>query len=398
MGNLASAIDELFAVDARALPDAALVDEVVEIDRAINRLKAAFLARVEVLDRRGALSAEHGSTAAWLRGELRFSPSAASRHVHLARDLADVLPSVAAAMADGALSVEHAQQLAGLRKDLSDEAVRSADPHLADGARVRNPLELRQFVTAVRHSYAPARVVRAEQEAFQERALHASSTIFGTGVGNWICDPVSHETIMTAIHAASGPEAWDLRTPAQRRFDALVTVCEIAMRSGELPETGGVKPHVTVVVDLDTLLGLPGAAAARLGFGTAISGEAARQIACDAEISRVITGPRGEVLDSGRSSRTFTAAQRRAIVARDKHCRWDGCDRPASWCDAHHRVDWIFGGPTSVDSGVLLCGRHHTRVHRDDLAVLIEPDGTRTVSRILGSGRRQRNAAQRAGP
>jgi hypothetical protein len=398
MGNLMSAIDELFGADIRGLPDAALVGEVIQLDRAFNRLKAAYLARVEVLDRRGAMAAEHGSTAAWLRSELHRAPAAASRDVHLSRDLADVLPCVAAAMADGEVSVEHAQQLAGLRKDLSDDVVRSADPHLADGARVRDPLELRQFVTAVRHSYAPSRVVAAEQEAFEARRLHASSTVFGTGVGNWICDPVSQEVIVTAIHAASRPQAGDSRSPAQRRLDGLVAVCEIALRSAELPETGGVKPHVTVVIDFATLLGLPGAIAARLGFGSAISGAEARQIACDAEISRIITGPNGEVLDSGRSTRTFTAAQRRAIVARDRHCRWRGCDRPAAWCDAHHRIEWLAGGSTSVDNGALLCGRHHRRLHRDDLAVVIGPDGTRTVDVVPGSGRRIRDPAQRAGP
>jgi Domain of unknown function (DUF222) len=300
---------------------------------AFKRLKAAYLARMEVLDRRGAMAAEHGSTAAWLRSELHRAPAAASRDVHLSRDLADVLPCVA-----------------------------------------------------------------AEQAAFEARRLHASSTVFGTGVGNWICDPVSQEVIVTAIHAASRPQAGDSRSPAQRRLDGLVAVCEIALRSAELPETGGVKPHVTVVIDFATLLGLPGATAARLGFGTAISGAEARQIACDAEISRIITGPNGEVPDSGRSTRTFTAAQRHAIVARDRHCRWRGCDRPAAWCDAHHRIEWVAGGSTSVDNGALLCGRHHRRLHRDDLAVVIGPDGTRTVDVVPGSGRRIRDPAQRAGP
>jgi Domain of unknown function (DUF222) len=398
VGNLMSAIDELFAVDVRGFSDAALAGEVVELDRAVNRLKAAYLARLEVLDRRGAVAAEHGSTAAWLRSELRRAPAAASRDVQLSRDLADVLPAVAAAMADAEISVEHAQQLAGLRKDLADDVVRSADPHLADGARSRDPLELRQFVTAVRHCYAPSRVVADEQEAHEQRRLHASATIFGAGVGSWVCDPVSQEIIMTAVHAASTPQPDDSRTPAQRRLDGLVTVCEIALRCGELPETGGVKPHVTVIIDLATLLGLPGSAGARLGYGATVSGAAARQLACDGEISRIITGPRGQILDSGRSTRSFTAAQRRAIIARDRHCRWSGCDRPAGWCDAHHRNPWTTGGSTSVENGVLLCSRHHRRLHRHNLAVTIDTNGTRTIDTTPGSGQRARAPAQRAGP
>jgi hypothetical protein len=108
-----------------------------------------------------------------------------------------------------------------------------------------------------------------------------------------------------------------------------------------------------------------------------------------------------EILDSGRASRTFTAAQRRAIVARDKHCRWPGCDRPPGWCDAHHSIHWADGGVTSVEKGVLLCGRHHDRVHHDDLAIAVLRDGSRTVDVRPGSGghgRRRFGADQRAGP
>jgi hypothetical protein len=47
MRNLASAVDELLVADVRALPDAVLADEVVEVRRQINRLEAAYLTRVE---------------------------------------------------------------------------------------------------------------------------------------------------------------------------------------------------------------------------------------------------------------------------------------------------------------------------------------------------------------
>src|SRR3954451_21202914 len=96
---------------------------------------------------------------------------------------------------------------------------------------------------------------------------------------------------MTAIHAASAPVVGDDRTPAQRRFDGLLTVCEIAMRTGELPDSGGVRPHVSVLVPLEAIEQRAAARAATLGFGGVVSGDAARRIACDAEISRIITGP-----------------------------------------------------------------------------------------------------------
>ena len=62
------------------------------------------------------------------------------------------------------------------------------------------------------------------------------------------------------------------------------------------------------------------------------------------------------IIDVGRSQRTIAGAKRRALVARDKHCQWPGCERPASWCDGHHIVHWIDGGETSLDNCALLWG------------------------------------------
>jgi hypothetical protein len=92
MGSLESAIDETFLVDVRALPDEALKEDIGRLVRAANRIQAAYLSRLEVLDRRGAVAAEHGSTGAWLREQLNVSATVAGRTVRLARDLADVLP------------------------------------------------------------------------------------------------------------------------------------------------------------------------------------------------------------------------------------------------------------------------------------------------------------------
>ena len=63
------------------------------------------------------------------------------------------------------------------------------------------------------------------------------------------------------------------------------------------------------------------------------------------------------LLNLGRSIRTFTAAQRRAILARDGGCR--GVRRPARECDIHHVIPWEDGGLTDIDNGVAMCRRCH---------------------------------------
>ena len=65
----------------------------------------------------------------------------------------------------------------------------------------------------------------------------------------------------------------------------------------------------------------------------------------------------------GRQMRLVTAAIWKALVARDRHCRFPRCTRPPIMCHAHHITHWIDGGATSLDNLLLLCGHHHRLIH-----------------------------------
>jgi hypothetical protein len=107
-----------------------------------------------------------------------------------------------------------------------------------------------------------------------------------------------------------------------------------------------------------------------------ISAAAARRIACDAKLISAVLGGDGHPLDLGRTRRLFTPAQRRALALRDGDgCAFPGCDRPGSWCDAHHLRHWLDGGPTDLSNGVLLCGWYHQVIHRGEWAVVMAADG-----------------------
>jgi hypothetical protein len=90
----------------------------------------------------------------------------------------------------------------------------------------------------------------------------------------------------------------------------------------------------------------------------------ARRLSCDASVMRVVLSGRSEPLDVGRRTSIVPPAIRRAVIVRDRHCRFPGCDRPQAWCDAHHVVHWADGGPTALANLLLLCRRHHGMVHR----------------------------------
>ena len=61
----------------------------------------------------------------------------------------------------------------------------------------------------------------------------------------------------------------------------------------------------------------------------------------------------------GRTSRLATTAQTKALVARDGGCSFPGCQHPPEWCERHHIVAWVDGGPTDLDNLTLLCRFHH---------------------------------------
>ena len=66
---------------------------------------------------------------------------------------------------------------------------------------------------------------------------------------------------------------------------------------------------------------------------------------------------------------------RRALIVRDKGCAFPGCDRPASWTEAHHIVHWAHHGETKITNLVLLCEHHHTTIHHRGWKVRINQHG-----------------------
>ncbi len=100
---------------------------------------------------------------------------------------------------------------------------------------------------------------------------------------------------------------------------------------------------------------------------------------------RVVLGARSEPLDVGRRTPVVPAALRRAVILRDRHCRFPGCDRPPAWCECHHVDHWATGGRTVLGNLLLLCRRHHGLVHRPGGFGLAIEDGAFVFRRSDGS-------------
>jgi hypothetical protein len=90
---------------------------------------------------------------------------------------------------------------------------------------------------------------------------------------------------------------------------------------------------------------------------------------CEARTQRVVLDDQGQVVSLVSGTDEITAAQRRAVAARDRCCTAKGCSKPPAFCDLHHLRAGAAGGCTTLDNLVLLCRRHHVRWHRQQLTL-----------------------------
>ena len=94
-------------------------------------------------------------------------------------------------------------------------------------------------------------------------------------------------------------------------------------------------------------------------------------------------------LDVGTPASLITGALRRAVITRDRHCAFPGCDTPPAACQVHHLTPKASGGPTTLDNLALLCAFHHLiavhqwgwtlTLHADGTTTAVSPDRTRTL-------------------
>jgi hypothetical protein len=174
--------------------------------------------------------------------------------------------------------------------------------------------------------------------------------------------------------------------------------------SGEgCKRAGGERCQVAVHVDAAALSDL-GEGGCELADRPTPAAETARRLACDSALVR-LSERDGETLSVGRKTGAVPSALARALRARDRGCRFPGCENHR-FVDAHHVRHWAHAGETKLDNLVLLCRRHHRLVHeggysvellsgeeprfRDPFGVLI-PDTSRPppggVDRLLDGNR-----------
>ncbi len=136
------------------------------------------------------------------------------------------------------------------------------------------------------------------------------------------------------------------------------------------------RPLIQVSVALSTLLGIDNQPGELAGVGP-IPAALARRLADDPSGTwrRLITDPRGQLIDYGRSTYRPPAALADHVSARDRTCRFPGCRQPAHTSEIDHRIAWADGGHTNEANLHILCVRHHHLKDQTRWQVHRHPDG-----------------------
>lgn len=375
IGRLNEVVSELGAEDARFLPASAQQEDLIELQRAAERLNAVLVDRIHVLDKTQAYATDGSLSAqAWLRHRCNMSPQAAAQRVKVGRQLAE-LPETREAFAGGEISYDHAVVIANSAVEVGMEIARDAQQHLLPLAREVDPRRLGMATSRLKHCVDPDGYLEDANRLYARRYVHLSETMDGVFYLKGMLDAEGGTMLRTALEPLMKPTPDDQRTILQRRADAVVELSRRQLDGGQLPEVGGHKPHLAVIVQQQSLAHLPGSGPAELEGGQSLAAEAARRIACDCSRSWVTVGQGSELLAIEGPTQVIPSPLRRALVMRDRTCRFPVCDRPAWMCDAHHMVAWEDGGKTVLGNLILCCRTHHRKVHEEGWKLIWGADG-----------------------
>ncbi len=325
------------------------------------------------------------------------------------------LAPVGSAVSSGRVSVEKADAIrAGLGAPTAEVAADDLLDAAAELATAAPELTVEQVAArarAIRDDLHAASVHDRAAELRQRRYLHFTRRPDGMDRVDGLMDPDTSAIVRAIYDQATSPRRGgprfvdpeavaeadeltrDSRTIGQLTLDTFVDLLRLGAEVSPSRVMGSRRHAVQVLVTERDLRERTGAAFYR-DHADGVPLETAERHICDAGLQPILFDEHGvDPLRVGRAQRLFTARQREALAARDGGCRFPGCDRPVSWCEAHHIVEWSRGGPTDVESGVLLCRHHHMLVHDNGWRIERDP-----VHRFVAIPPRSRDPRQRPIP
>lgn len=337
------------------------------LESSLGSVKAVLVAAVDALDDRGA----DGATV--LRSATKCSTRSAKQTARRAGVLQQ-MPAVAQKFASGRLSAESVDVLVGAAEQTSAEIVdsdgalqRLVESRPADLAR----REAKTWVGKQQQGADREARLRRQTRARRADAFPADGGLVGLFAefdeitGARVRKRLDREVESLWRHDGGrdgSPD--DIRTPAQRRADAVARMFGVR-RPGDPEIGGGSGPdQLIIVADIGVIDGTDPDGRIEIVDVGPVPRSVLGTLSPDTIVRGAIFAGPGAPLWLGRKRRLASLDQRLMLAIRDGGCRY--CDAPTWRCEAHHVDD--FNGPargrTDVDAMELVCPADHTAVHQ----------------------------------
>ena len=378
-------------------PAAELRAAAIEASAEILRLEAIRVAVVDELSQRpdDQVLCYRGA-GRWLAAHTMLQIPAGNKIAALGAALR-TFPTVAARFDDGDCSFDHAALIVSFcespPKGMPEEALpQCIDLLLAAASGVEaTTTKIRYVIATLERLFESDNIPPAED--IDRNELRIATTLNGRVIVRGDFDAVTGEMLLSALSNLTMPTPApdgtpDARSAAKRTADGFTELIRRYLDNAKTGIDGGQRPHLNVHINARDLAEHRNCAAApstpnedgdddgtldldladldvgHMPWMGPLSITRTHMLACDCMLSTVLLDDNGAPLDVSPLKRLVSAAQRTALIARDKGCAFPGCDCVPAWTDAHHITPWSQNGPTVMDNLVLLCRSHHTLMHR----------------------------------
>ena len=352
----------------------------------------------------------------WVRNQLRMNAGPARALVKNVTALRD-LPLVAEAAFAGQISSAHVRVFVYGLKHVGLEPMRQFEDVFVQVAKDCEPGELFEAVKHLKDKIHPEDLDDAWERGMDREDFNVDAVPDGWHVNGFL-NTIAGAKLKAVIDSVSAPrDKDDDRTGSERRVQGLDDLLDSILGNG-LPSDKGVKPHLSVFVDADTLEAaarqaqnaaekpftvpepMPATEPAKLAGHGSIGPNLLMYFACVSDFTAFLMkegdGHRqAQILNAGTTKYQPNILQRRAVLARQKGvCATPGCNH--THLQIHHTIFWSHGGPTDLDLLIGLCVRCHTLLHRGRVAITGNAvDGFRFTNHHGRTLRRRRRSPYR---
>lgn len=338
---------------------AVLFDELAELSGQRNAIDGRIVDIVAEIDRDELWGATGARSVAALVAWKMGSSAVNAKSIATVAQRIESFPRCAEGLREGRLSLDQVGVIAARAGEGSDE-------HYAQLAAVATVNQLRTAVSMEprpegdpRLDPQPAisKTSAAEHDFWRITLPHAESAIFEAALQS------HRDTLMAEWKhdRENNPGTpGDNHPPMPTSIEAFLRLIETGWDLEAQRRPHGHRTTVVLHLDVEKKIGA-------LHLGPALPDSERQYLTCDATCE-VWFERDGQVIGSGRSTRTISRRLRRALEHRDRYCAVPGCGATRG-LHAHHIRHWEDGGETELHNLVLLCPFHHRLHHRGIITI-----------------------------